>query len=74
MKSEPWTILSPNQAQRRNNTWGMIGQYKEGTDHTQSGVGIVHNNICTTAAFHYENTALGWKLVQLSSKGPLHFY
>lgn len=50
----------------------MIGQYKEGTDHTQSGVGIVHNNICATAAFQYGNTALGWKLIQLSSKGPLH--
>ena len=52
-----------------NNTWGMVGKYNPDEDQSNSGVGIVHNNICATAAFKYGNGDLAWKLLQLSTKG-----
>lgn len=56
-----------------NDFWGMVGKYNEGEDISHNGVGLVHNNICATAAFEYghTHTDLGWKLIQLSSQAPL---
>ncbi len=54
-----------------NDSWGMVGKYNEGEDISHNGVGLVHNNICATAAFEYGHTDLGWKLIQLSSQAPL---
>lgn len=54
-----------------NDLWGMVGKYNEGTDISHNGVGLVHNNICATAAFEYGHTDLGWKLIQLSAQAPL---
>ncbi|GHV30439.1 hypothetical protein FACS1894177_03010 [Bacteroidia bacterium] len=53
-----------------NNTWGMVGKYTPGEDITNAGVGVVHNNICATAAFNYGHTNLGWKLIKLAAKAP----
>ena len=52
-----------------NNQWGMIGRYWPGRDMSQEGVGLVHNNICSTTAFDYGETDLGWKLIDLTAKG-----
>lgn len=54
-----------------NDLWGMVGKYNEGADISHDGVGLVHNNICATAAFEYGQTDLGWKLIQLSAQAPL---
>lgn len=54
-----------------NNIWGMVGRYTPGEDITNAGVGVVHNNICATAAFNYGYTDLGWKLIKLTAKAPL---
>lgn len=54
-----------------NDLWGMVGKYNKGADISHDGVGIVHNNICATAAFQYGQTDLGWKLIRLSAQAPL---
>ncbi|MDD3037130.1 hypothetical protein [Bacteroides sp.] len=54
-----------------NDLWGMVGKYNKGADISHDGVGVVHNNICATAAFQYGQTDLGWKLIQLSAQAPL---
>ncbi len=52
-----------------NDQWGMVGRYWPERDMSQEGVGLVHNNICATAAFDYGETELGWKLIGLTAKG-----
>lgn len=52
-----------------NDTWGMVGRLQPERDQRNDGVGIVHNNLCATTAFDYGKEELGWKLLQLTTKG-----
>lgn len=52
-----------------NSSWGMVGRFRRNTDQTNEGVGLVHNNLCSVAAFKYGKGELGWNLLQLTTKG-----
>ena len=51
-----------------NDQWGMVGRFRPEADQENEGVGIVHNNLCATAAFDYGLPEFGWKLLNLTSK------
>lgn len=52
-----------------NDNWGMVGRFQPERNQEHDGVGLVHNNLCATAAFAYGKEELGWKLLRLTSKG-----
>lgn len=51
-----------------NDTWGMVGRFQPERNQDNDGVGIVHNNLCATAAFACGKDKLGWKLLQLAAQ------